>query len=568
MPSSLQIYPTRAQVRAENAFRMAELGGVSLVLHAADRWVDGVAPSAANRARLECRYEMEVELKVGCVVMLLLNMDLPAGLVNGSRGIVTGWAYPRSQGQAGAGGEDPSEQARLAGGSPAADGGGGGVRAGWPVVTVSFELPDRETGRTKLVERAIRQTSTAITLSGGRHAGIRRQLPLIVAYACTVHKVQGQSFHRATMELENCWDAGQVYVALSRLRTLSGLRLKGFSRSKVHASNRARDFYVEQLPDGATARLIDELSDAMETQQAGRVEDRGRRRAAAAAREEEEFLMEGSDDSLDSGEEVAWSGDGLGRRDSWCQPPPKCEEEAQLGDDEELAEQPLLLRSRNSHESDGIEGVEELRARERVGHGVEEVEGEVEAEEDVEDGGDDDEHDDEHHEVYEAHEADEGAVAAAASVEDESDESEELSPQEQDGRRLTHGSQSIKSEERPAIERDHGPSPPKVARTGADPRADPSEARGAGGAQCCRSAFGDTTNRVHASYALPRKSTGKIASAAAVFIDMSQESSSDDHEPERSSSSSSSSDDDEGDRSVLAAAVGSTADFAIELESD
>ena len=51
-------------------------------------------------------------------------------------------------------------------------------------------------------------SDAAITLPGGQHAGVRKQLPLVVAYACTVHKVQGQTFHNAVMDLERCWDAG------------------------------------------------------------------------------------------------------------------------------------------------------------------------------------------------------------------------------------------------------------------------------------------------------------------------------------------------------------------------
>ena len=53
---------------------------------------------------------------------------------------------------------------------------------------------------------------------------------------------------------------GHAYVALSRLRTLGGLILRGFSRSRVRADPQVRKLYKELLPDGATARLMEDVS--------------------------------------------------------------------------------------------------------------------------------------------------------------------------------------------------------------------------------------------------------------------------------------------------------------------
>ena len=73
------------------------------------------------------------------------------------------------------------------------------------------------------------------------------QIPLRLAWAMTVHKSQGMSMDAAVMDLSQVFEFGQGYVALSRVRRLSGLYLLGINEHalKVHPEILKKDIYFK-----------------------------------------------------------------------------------------------------------------------------------------------------------------------------------------------------------------------------------------------------------------------------------------------------------------------------------
>ena len=64
------------------------------------------------------------------------------------------------------------------------------------------------------------------------------QIPLRLAWAITVHKSQGMTLDAAEIDLSKAFERGMGYVALSRVKTLDGIKLMGFNETALEVNSK------------------------------------------------------------------------------------------------------------------------------------------------------------------------------------------------------------------------------------------------------------------------------------------------------------------------------------------
>ena len=103
-------------------------------------------------------------------------------------------------------------------------------------------------------------TSWAIEENGKVKAEIA-QVPLRLAWAITVHKSQGMTLDPAVMDLSDAFVPGQGYVALSRVRSLEGLILKGYNSMALSIDPRVREYdEILRLTSEKTSERLAQIS--------------------------------------------------------------------------------------------------------------------------------------------------------------------------------------------------------------------------------------------------------------------------------------------------------------------
>jgi len=177
-----KLYTHNINVDTENEIELAQISGATKVFKMTSKGHDIIV----DILKKSCLAYEELKLKVGAEVMCIKN-NFEKGYVNGSRGKVVGFeaetSYPIVE---------------LYNGNK---------------VTIAPELwAIEEDGRIK----------ASIT-----------QFPLRLAWAITIHKSQGMSLDNAEIDLRSTFTYGMGYVALSRVRTLSGIRLIGFTKESL-----------------------------------------------------------------------------------------------------------------------------------------------------------------------------------------------------------------------------------------------------------------------------------------------------------------------------------------------
>lgn len=81
--------------------------------------------------------------------------------------------------------------------------------------------------------------------------GSRTQIPLILAFALTVHRAQGQTLHHVEVDCYSFFAPGQIGVAIGRAVTTSGLRILNFNQKAASTKHPdlVYEFYDRQFMD-------------------------------------------------------------------------------------------------------------------------------------------------------------------------------------------------------------------------------------------------------------------------------------------------------------------------------
>ena len=223
----MHIFAENSLVSAHNDRMLAENSNPLVTIRA----IDKLSPDTSETQKEKCirgKSQMQLgglatvfEVKLESNVMLTQNVDVSDRLANGQTGVVRHMKF------------NPGNSRPKS-------------------IYVSFD--DRSAGiniqRTDQYANAnqcVPLTETEARVQVGVNF-MRKQFPLMLAYSCTVHKTQGLEFPSILVSFQllkqRQFNAGQVYVALSRCQSLNGLYTNGeIKKSCIRADNSALQEY-------------------------------------------------------------------------------------------------------------------------------------------------------------------------------------------------------------------------------------------------------------------------------------------------------------------------------------
>jgi ATP-dependent DNA helicase PIF1 len=163
--------------------------------------------------------EKVVRLKIGTLVMCTANIEVDKGICNGSQGVVVGYAEATS----------PILPDELI------------AKKTGPALVPVVKFANGVTMKVAPYQRQSEEFPCIVVA----------QVPLCLAWALTIHKIQGATLDMAEMDIgRSVFADGQSYVALSRVKTLDGLYLSEFNSTKIRANPLVIEFYDSFLEIG------------------------------------------------------------------------------------------------------------------------------------------------------------------------------------------------------------------------------------------------------------------------------------------------------------------------------
>uniref|UniRef100_A0A669C7Z1 ATP-dependent DNA helicase n=1 Tax=Oreochromis niloticus TaxID=8128 RepID=A0A669C7Z1_ORENI len=206
----LHIYATNKNVESHNTDTLKKLHSNIIIITADDFQKDKRTGRMARRDKpfTGGRNDLPDTLNVaeGARVMLTRNLDTLNGLVNGAFGILIKVVRSENDGQ---------------------------------IIKLGLRMDNRQPMRHNRSANAasddlvyIERAEESLKFEGA----VRRQFPVKLAFACTIHKTQGLTTQTAVVSMKNIFEPGMAYVALSRVTSLSGLYLQDLDENKIYAN--------------------------------------------------------------------------------------------------------------------------------------------------------------------------------------------------------------------------------------------------------------------------------------------------------------------------------------------